>query len=77
MRILKQGKKMKDLKISGLAGLNTLTWDLMIEKIENQSPYFIHFKRYLSAGNYRVQLVGRDFTSEQEWEVLPAVFPYK
>ncbi len=77
LRILKQGKKMKDLKISGLAGLNTLTWDLMIEKIENQSPYFIHFKRYLSAGNYRVQLVGRDFTSEQEWEVLPAVFPYK
>ncbi len=42
--------------IQGQAGFNQFRWDLVTYKEESDSPYFIHYKHYLEAGEYVLKL---------------------
>jgi len=40
----------------GYKGLNQFRWDLVIESSDDQSPYFIHYNKYISRGEYDLYL---------------------
>ena len=40
----------------GFKGLNQIRWDLVIENSDNQSPYFIHYNKYILSGEYDLYL---------------------
>ena len=37
-------------------GFNQFRWDLILEKTESDMPYFIHYDKFIEAGNYKVIL---------------------
>jgi len=43
-------------KLNARSGLNQYRWDLITENVESDLPYFIHYKKFIDAGNYRVIL---------------------
>ena len=42
--------------ISGLPGLNQYRWNLITEYVENDMPYFIHYEKFIKAGEYNLVL---------------------
>ncbi|MFK7735194.1 MAG: WD40/YVTN/BNR-like repeat-containing protein [Pirellulaceae bacterium] len=57
--------------LSGRAGLNQFRWDLVLETTSSPEPYFINYKKYLTAGKYQVQLrSGEMETSEQTLNIV-------
>ena len=40
----------------GKKGINEFRWDLITEKSDNQKPYYIHFNKFILAGNYTLIL---------------------
>ncbi len=42
--------------LQGKYGFNQFRWDLITEKVESPSPYFIHYDRYIEPGNYKVRV---------------------
>ena len=69
-------KRKFDIELQGSQGLNQFCWDLVTRQADNGSPYFIHFKQYLKAGQYKVKLEGESFVSDQKWYVEKTNFPY-
>lgn len=70
-------KKQFEIELIGNQGVNQFVWDLMTEQTDDNGPYFIHFKRYLKAGQYHVKLEGDSFVSDQDWTVERTSFPFK
>lgn len=66
-----------EIALSGRKGLNQFRWDLITEQAESDSPYFIHYDRFLEAGNYRMLLMTGEEVYEQEFSVLPGKRPDK
>ena len=46
-------------------GLNQYKWDLVLEKQASNSPYFIHYSKYISAGEYKITLKQNDESTSQ------------
>ena len=59
-----------------MKGLNQFRWDLVTKENESNLPYFIHYKEYLGAGDYRVILSAGGLDSEQDWHVGPGKIPH-
>ena len=56
--------------VFGTRGLNQLRWDLVTKEEESMSPYFLHYKQYLSAGHYTLRLSSGEAVLEQPFEVV-------
>ncbi|MEA1876128.1 MAG: hypothetical protein U9N86_04640 [Bacteroidota bacterium] len=69
-------KRKFEIELQGNQGINQFRWDLVTRQTDNGSPYFIHFKQYLKAGQYKVKLEGESFVSDQRWDVEKTSFPY-
>lgn len=75
---VKKGMKVEfETTLKAKKGLNEFRWDLVTAEQDDGSPYFIHFKKYLTPANYSVQLDNGSERSEADWVVHPAVYPYK
>ncbi len=44
----------KELKVN--RGFNQFRWDLVVEAVASDMPYFIHYEKYMEAGDYMVEL---------------------
>jgi hypothetical protein len=52
------------------AGFNQYRWDLITEHVQNDMPYFIHYEKFIEAGDYRVILSFNDKRYEQSFQVI-------
>ncbi len=50
-------------------GLNEYVFDLIVEEVTSDQPYYIHYKKYVSPGDYRWVLKYINAQSEQNWIV--------
>ena len=55
-------------------GLNQFLWDLVISSTSSEKPYFVHYKRYLLPGAYRLQLKAGARIVEKPFDVVE--WPY-
>ncbi|MFC3881206.1 WD40/YVTN/BNR-like repeat-containing protein [Algoriphagus namhaensis] len=62
--------------LEGTQGFNQYRWDLVVRKVSSDAPYFIHYERFINAGNYRVQITSDDVMMEQKFEVIESSSPY-
>lgn len=57
LSILDEGNEvLASFPLAAQAGLNQFRWDLVLETTESSEPYFVNYKTYLGAGQYRVRL---------------------
>lgn len=56
--------------ISAKAGFNQYRWDLITEHVQNDMPYFIHYEKFIEAGDYRVILSFSNKRYEQSFQVI-------
>ncbi|MEZ4896885.1 MAG: hypothetical protein R2806_08625 [Saprospiraceae bacterium] len=63
--------------MDGHPGYNEYRWDLVIREVNSDLPYFVHYQRYLAAGEYQMQLTMDDqIVGQQRWHVKEALSPY-
>jgi photosystem II stability/assembly factor-like uncharacterized protein len=62
--------------LDGKKGINQFRWNLVIKENESNLPYFIHYREYLGAGDYRVILSAEGFAREEAWHVSPGKIPH-
>jgi len=55
-------------KMNGIGekGINQIRWDLIIEKNNSQKPYYIHFNKFISSGNYKLILKTENIILEEK-----------
>jgi len=51
---------------SGKKGINQFRWDLITEKNNSQKPYYIHFNKFISSGNYKLILKTENLILEEK-----------
>ncbi|MEM7374755.1 MAG: hypothetical protein AAF587_39550 [Bacteroidota bacterium] len=64
-----------EIVLEGQEGLNQYRWDLVMERQNSHSPYFIHYDRFLPEGEYRMLLLTGEEVYEQAFSVLPGKKP--
>ena len=62
--------------LDGSAGLNQFRWDLIVAKQESDSPYFVHYDKFIEAGTYTLVLSTADGSMNQKFKVADAISPY-
>ena len=63
--------------MDGHPGYNEYRWDLVIREVNSDLPYFVHYQRYLAAGEYQMQLTMDDqIVGKQRLHVKEALSPY-
>ena len=61
----------------GKRGINQVRWDLVVREVSSDLPYFIHYKKYLDAGDYQMKLIiNGQTTSTRTCQVKKATSPY-
>ncbi|MGM0573289.1 MAG: VPS10 domain-containing protein [Bacteroidota bacterium] len=58
-----------DHKMHGKKGLNQYRWNLVTEKVDNQKPYFVQYKKFPPAGTYKLRIAGDDMLMEKEFAI--------
>jgi hypothetical protein len=59
------------IEVEAAKGFNQFRWDLVVDEVESDEPYFIQYRKYLSAGRYRVRLSAEgEVASEQTLTVV-------
>ena len=55
-------------KMNGIGekGINQIRWDLIIEKNNSQKPYYIHFNKFISTGDYNLILKTENLILEEK-----------
>ena len=56
-------------KFDAKKGYNEFRWDIIYEKTKSELPYFIHYNKYLPAGNYKLNLKLSDENFEKTFNV--------
>ena len=56
-------------KFDAKKGYNEFRWDIIYEKNQSNLPYFIHYNKYLPAGNYKLNLKLSDENFEETFNV--------
>ena len=56
-------------KFDAKKGYNEFRWDIIYEKTKSELPYFIHYNKYLPAGNYKLNLKLSDENFEETFNV--------
>lgn len=62
--------------INGSAGLNQFRWDLIAKKQESDSPYFIHYDKFIDSGTYTFRLTTGQESLDQKFVVVDGSSPY-
>ena len=47
-------------------GINQFRWDLITERVTSDSPYFVHYDKFIKPGEYKVLLKTSDMTREEK-----------
>ena len=69
LKIVHNNKTIWELNSNGNYGINQYRWDLIIKRVNNQNPYFIHFNEYILPGEYKMILKTKDSTSENIFNI--------
>lgn len=70
------GKEVWGTEMDGSAGLNQYRWDLITSRQESDSPYFIHYDKFINSGTYTLWLsIGRE-SMDQKFIVVDGISPY-
>jgi len=62
--------------LNGSAGFNQFRWDLIVAKQESNSPYFVHYDKFIDSGTYTLVLSTADGSMNQKFKVVDAISPY-
>ena len=62
--------------LSAKSGFNQYRWDNVVKRSASDFPYFIHYEKFLQAGQYTWQFQAGASSFLQPWEVKPGVSPY-
>jgi hypothetical protein len=62
--------------IDGSAGFNQFRWDLIVKKQESDSPYFVHYDKFIESGTYTLWLNTADGSRNQKFTVVDGISPY-
>ncbi len=73
----KDNKEIWKDSIQGHQGYNQYRWDLVIKKQKSDLPYFIHYDKFLTAGNYQLFLLDGKKEIDKPFLVINGVSPYK
>ena len=60
-------------KFDAKKGYNEFRWDIIYEKNQSELPYFIHYNKYLPAGNYKLNLKLSDENFEETFDVYNSI----
>ena len=72
----KENKEIWKTELNGHTGLNQYRWDLVVNKETSDSPYFVHYNRFIEAGTYVMKVsIGEDHL-EQPFVVINGTSPY-
>ena len=70
------GDEMTSIEFDGTKGLNQFRWDLVLDTSTSPQPYFIHYKKFIEAGFYRVHIKTRNGKiAEQPLLVIDVLTP--
>jgi hypothetical protein len=69
-------KELWSTVLDGSAGFNQFRWDLIVAKQESDSPYFVHYDKFIDSGSYTLVLSTPDGSMNQKFKVVDAVSPY-
>ena len=72
----KSNKEIWKINFDGKAGLNTYRWNLVLNKKDSDQPYFVHYEKFIDAGNYT--LIANSTTNhfEHPFIVVNGISPY-
>ena len=62
--------------IDGSKGFNQFRWDLIVTKQESDSPYFVHYDKFINSGTYTLELSTANGSMNQKFKVVDAISPY-
>jgi hypothetical protein len=62
--------------IDGSAGFNQFCWDLIVKKQESDSPYFVHYDKFIDSGTYTLVLSTAEGSMNQKFKVVDGISPY-
>ena len=68
--------KVWSAEVRGNAGFNEFRWDMVVNRQTSDYPYFVHYEKFIEAGNYKVMLSSGDDAIEQTFKVVKGVSPY-
>ena len=68
--IKKNNEKLWSYESEGIEGINQIRWDLILDRVETNQPYFIHFNKFIKPGNYSLHLI----TDQKESKVNFSVY---
>ena len=68
--IKENNEKLWSYESEGIKGINQIRWDLILDRVETNQPYFIHFNKFIKPGNYSLHLI----TDQKESKVNFSVY---
>jgi hypothetical protein len=71
-----ENKEIWHTVIKGEKGFNQYRWDITAEKRKSDAPYFVHYDKFIEAGNYTLRAYFGENFADQSVEVIEGVSPY-
>jgi photosystem II stability/assembly factor-like uncharacterized protein len=72
----KMNNEIWQININGNKGFNQFRWDITTEKRKSDAPYFVHYDKFIEAGNYTLRTYFAETVAEQSVKVIEGVSPY-
>ncbi len=63
--------------LDGHKGFNQYRWDLILQKLKSDYPYFVHYDTFIKAGAYIMTATLGDLSYKRPFEVQKGISPYK
>ncbi len=73
----KDNKEIWSTTVQGQKGFNEYRWDLVVKSVKSNLPYFVHYDKFIEAGNYTLFLSDGKTVLEQVFIVKDGVSPNK
>jgi len=71
-----ENKEIWHTVIKGEKGFNQYRWDITAEKRKSDAPYFVHYDKFIEAGNYTLRAYFGETIADQYVKVIEGVSPY-
>jgi ligand-binding sensor domain-containing protein len=72
----KMNNEIWQININGNKGFNQFRWDITTEKRKSDAPYFVHYDKFIEAGNYTLRAYFGETVADQSVKVTEGVSPY-
>ncbi|MBY0436233.1 MAG: hypothetical protein K2U26_19230, partial [Cyclobacteriaceae bacterium] len=69
-------KEVWSTTVNGKIGFNQFRWDMIVTRQESDSPYFIHYDKFIVAGTYVVRVSTGEENMEQPFTIVKMPSPY-